>query len=562
MASIPQTPGLAAASSGAAGRVPFLEELHGWVTTVDHKRLGILYVVYGIVFLAVGGFEAALIRFQLAIPNNDLISPQVFNRLMTMHGTTMVFFVGVPILFGFANYLVPLMIGARDMAFPRLNAFGFWMTFFGGLLLYFSFVGGEGLFGAGSAPDVGWFAYSPLTARAFSRGHSTDYWSLAIFAAGIGTIASAVNIVTTVACMRCPGMTLRRMPLLAWMMLTMAAMTLIVMTPLSAAQIMLSIDRYLGGHFFDTQAGGSAVLWQHFFWVFGHPEVYVLIIPGFAFASEIIPVFSRKAIFGYPAMVAAVTGIGFLSFGVWAHHMFTIGMTSHANTFFALITMAVGIPTGIKIFNWLGTLWGGKIRFATPMLFCLAFLFQFLVAGLTGIMLASVPFDWQLSDSYFVVAHFHYVLLGALVMTIFGALYYWFPKATGRMLSERLGRWHFWLFVIGFHLTFDTMHIPGLLGMPRRIYTYEADRGWGIFNLVSTVGVVFQAAGVLVFLWNVARSLRRGRLAGNDPWDAWTLEWVVTSPPPSYNFARPPVVRSRRPLWDFKHPDDPDWKYE
>ena len=342
---------------------------------------------------------------------------------------------------------------------------------------------------------MGWFAYSPLTAKAFSRGHSTDYWSLAIFAAGIGTIASAVNIVTTVICMRCPGMTLRRMPLLPWMMLTMAAMTLIVMTPLSAAQIMLSIDRYLGGHFFDTQAGGSAVLWQHFFWVFGHPEVYVLIIPGFAFASEIIPVFSRKAIFGYPAMVAAVTGIGFLSFGVWAHHMFTVGMTSHANTFFALITMAVGIPTGIKIFNWLGTLWGGKIRFATPMLFCLAFLFQFLVAGLTGIMLASVPFDWQLSDSYFVVAHFHYVLLGALVMTIFGALYYWFPKATGRMLSERLGRWHFWLFVIGFHLTFDTMHIPGLLGMPRRIYTYEADRGWGIFNLVSTVGVVFQAAG-------------------------------------------------------------------
>ncbi|MET0618937.1 MAG: cbb3-type cytochrome c oxidase subunit I, partial [Thermoanaerobaculia bacterium] len=431
-----------------------------------------------------------------------------------------------------------------------------------GLLLYYSFVGGEGLFGAGSAPDVGWFAYSPLTAKAFSRGHSTDYGSLAIFAAGIGTIASAVNIVTTVICMRCPGMTLRRMPLLPWMMLTMAAMTLIVMTPLSAAQIMLSIDRYLGGHFFDTQAGGSAVLWQHFFWVFGHPEVYVLIIPGFAFASEIIPVFSRKAIFGYPAMVAAVTGIGFLSFGVWAHHMFTVGMTSHANTFFALITMAVGIPTGIKIFNWLGTLWGGKIRFATPMLFCLAFLFQFLVAGLTGIMLASVPFDWQLSDSYFVVAHFHYVLLGALVMTIFGALYYWFPKATGRMLSERLGRWHFWLFVIGFHLTFDTMHIPGLLGMPRRIYTYEADRGWGIFNLVSTVGVVFQAAGILVFLWNVARALRRGRPAGNDPWDAWTLEWVVTSPPPSYNFAKPPVVRSRRPLWDFKHPDDPDWKYE
>jgi cytochrome c oxidase subunit 1 len=559
MASVPEAP---APAAPALARPPFFEVLHEWVTTVDHKRLGILYVGFGILFLAIGGIEAAIVRFQLAVPHNDLVSPQVFNRLMTMHGTTMVFFAGVPILFGLANYLVPLMVGARDMAFPRLNAFGFWMTAFGGLLLYFSFVGGEGLFGAGSAPDVGWFAYSPLTARAFSRGHSTDYWTLAIFVAGVGTIASAVNIVTTVVCLRCPGMTLRRMPLLAWMMLTMAAMTLIVMTPLSAAQIMLSIDRYLGGHFFDTQAGGSAVLWQHFFWVFGHPEVYVLIIPGFAFASEIIPVFSRKAIFGYPAMVAAVVGIGFLSFGVWAHHMFTVGMTSHANTFFALITMAVGIPTGIKIFNWLGTLWGGKIRFATPMLFCLAFLFQFLVAGLTGIMLASVPFDWQLSDSYFVVAHFHYVLLGGLVMTIFGAIYYWFPKATGRMLSETLGRWHFWLFVIGFHLTFDTMHVPGLLGMPRRIYTYEPDRGWGIFNFVSTAGVVFQAAGILVFLWNVARSLRRGRPAGNDPWDAWTLEWAVTSPPPPYNFAKPPVVRSRRPLWDFKHPDDPDWKYE
>ncbi len=552
----------AAAGISSSRTAAVLEALHGWVTTVDHKRLGIMYVLYGLLFLAVGGVEITLVRLQLAVPHNDLVAPQVFNRLMTMHGTTMVFLVGVPILFGFANYLVPLMIGARDMAFPRLNAFGFWMTAFGGLLLYFSFVGGDGLFGAGSAPDVGWFAYSPLTAKAFSRGHSTDYWTLAIFLAGVGTIASAANIVTTVACLRCPGMTLKRMPLLPWMMVTMSAMTLIVMTPLSAAQIMLSIDRYLGGHFFDTQSGGSAVLWQHFFWIFGHPEVYVLIIPGFAFASEIIPVFSRKAIFGYPAMVAAVVAIGFLSFGVWAHHMFTVGMTSHANTFFALITMAVGIPTGIKIFNWLGTLWGGRIRFATPMLFCLGFLFQFLIAGLTGIMLASVPFDWQLSDSYFVVAHFHYVLVGALVFTIFGAFYYWFPKATGRMLSERLGRWHFWLFVIGFHLTFDTMHIPGLLGMPRRIYTYEPDRGWAVLNLICTVGVAFQGVAILIFLWNVGRSLARGRAAGNDPWDAWTLEWVVTSPPPPYNFAKLPVVRSRRPLWDFKHPDDPDWKYE
>ena len=547
--------------AGEQGKT-ILEILHEWVVTVDHKRLGLLYIMYGIVFLAVGGIEAVIMRIQLAGPNLHFVSPQVFNRMMTMHGTTMVFLVGVPILFGFGNYLVPLMVGARDMAFPRLNALGFWLTAFGGILLYFSFLGGEGLYGAGSAPDVGWFAYAPLTAVAFSKGHSTDYWTLAILLGGFGTIGTAINIVTTVICMRCPGMTLGKMPLLPWMFFTMSAMTLAVMTPLSAAQIMLCIDRYLGGHFFDTQAGGSAVIWQHFFWMFGHPEVYVLIIPGFAFASEIIPVFSRKAIFGYPAMVAATTSIGFLSFGVWAHHMFAIGMTSHANTFFALITMAVGIPTGIKIFNWLGTMWGGQIRFGTPMLWCLGFLFQFLIAGLTGIMLAAVPFDWQLTDSYFVVAHFHYVLLGGLMFTIFGAMYYWFPKATGKMLSEALGRWHFWLFVIGFHLTFDTMHIPGILGMPRRIYTYEADRGWEIYNLICTVGVAFQGVAVAIFLWNVVRSLRWGKDAGYDPWDAWTLEWAVSSPPPAYNFATLPVVKSRRPLWDFKHPEDPDWRYE
>jgi len=544
------------------GGTTILETLHDWAVTVDHKRLGILYIVYGIVFLAIGGLEAAIMRIQLMSANNHFVTPQVFNRMMTMHGTTMVFLVGVPILFGFGNYLVPLMIGARDMAFPRLNALGFWLTAFGGLLLYFSFIGGEGLSGAGSAPDVGWFAYAPLTAKAFSRGHSTDYWTLAILLGGFGTVGTAVNIVTTVISMRCPGMTLGKMPLLAWMFFTMSAMTLIVMTPLTAAQIMLTIDRYLGGHFFDTQAGGSALLWQHFFWIFGHPEVYVLIIPGFAFVSEILPVFSRKAIFGYPAMVAAVVGIGFVSLGVWAHHMFTVGMNSGANSFFALATMAVGIPTGIKLFNWLGTLWGGKIRFRVPMMFCLAFLFQFLIAGLTGIMLAAVPFDWQVSDSYFVVAHFHYVLVGALVFTIFAAMYYWFPKASGKMLSETLGKWHFWLFVIGFHLTFDTMHIPGLLGMPRRIYTYEADRGWELLNLICTVGVLFQGVAIVIFLWNVIRSLLWGRPAGNDPWDAWTLEWAVSSPPPHYNFALLPVVRSRRPLWDFKHPEDPDWKYQ
>jgi cytochrome c oxidase subunit I len=543
-------------------QVPLLARLHEWVVTVDHKRLGIMYIIMGLVFLLVAGLEASLIRLQLVVPENTLLSPQVFNRLFTMHGTTMVFFVGIPILFGFANYLVPLMIGARDLAFPRLNAFGFWLTLFGGLLLHFSYLAGDGLYGAGSAPDVGWFAYSPLTGRAFSPGNSTDYWNLAILASGFGTIATSVNLIASTLSLRCPGMTLSRMPLFVWMMLVVAGMTLVILPPLSAAQIMLLFDRFLGSHFFDTQAGGSAVLWQHIFWFFGHPEVYVLAIPAFAFASEIIPVFSRKVIFGYPMMVAATVGIGVVSMSVWAHHMFAVGMGRTPNAFFAASTMLVGVPTGVKIFNWLGTIYGGRLRFGTPMLFCTAFLFQFLCAGLTGIILAVVPFDWQLHDSYFVVAHFHFVLVGATIFNIFAAMYYWFPKATGRMLNETLGRWHFWLLVIGFNLTFVTLHFVGILGMPRRIYTYPADRGWELWNLVATLGVPLQAAAVLLFLVNVIISLRRGKPAGNDPWDAWTLEWSTPSPPPSYNFDTIPEVKSRRPLWDLKHPRDPDGLHE
>jgi len=540
----------------------WLEVLHEWVTTVDHKRLGLMYIGYALLFLVIGGIEATIMRIQLAVPHAKFVSPQVFNRMFTMHGTTMIFFVAMPILFGFANYLVPLMIGARDMAFPRLNAWSFWMAAFGGLLLYFSLLGGDGLYGAGSAPDVGWWAYAPLTARAFSKGHSTDYWTISILVSGFGSIGTAINLLTTSLSMRCPGMTLGKMPLFAWLNLVMSGMVLIVISPLTAAQIMLMIDRYLGGHFFDTQAGGSATIWMHFFWIFGHPEVYVLIIPSFAFMSEIVPVFSRKAMFGYPVMVAATVSIGFVSMSVWAHHIFTIGMASYSNAFFALTTMAIGVPTGIKIFNWIGTMWGGKIRYATPMLFCLAFLFQFLIAGLTGIMLAAVPFDWQLSLSYFVVAHFHYVIVGGILFALFGAFYYWYPKMTGRMLDETLGKWHFWLFLIGFHLTFDFMHIPGILGMPRRIYTYEPGRGWEIWNMIVTIGVIFQAAAVLCFVVNLIKSYFRGAPAGNDPWDAWTLEWSTSSPPPAYNFAVLPQVKSRRPLWDIKHPEDPDWKYE
>jgi len=549
-------------SPEAAARRPWLEHAHDWVVTVDHKRLGILYVVSGLVFFVVAGIEATLMRLQLAWPGLHIVPPETFNRLFTMHGTSMVFLVGIPIVFGFGNYLVPLMIGARDLAFPRLNAFGFWIFLFAGLLLHWSFIGGEGLSGSGSAPAVGWFAYAPLTSRAFTPGNATDYWNLAVFIAGVGTIGTAINIVATTLTMRGPGMTLGRMPIFVWTMVTVSAMTLFILPPLSAAQIMLLLDRFLGAHFFDTQAGGSAVMWQHFFWFFGHPEVYVLMLPGFGFVSEIIPVFSRKVIFGYATLVAATVSIGGVALSTWAHHMFVVGMGTGLNAVFALSTMLIAVPTGIKIFNWLATMYGGRIRFRTPMLFCCAFLFQFLCAGLTGVMLSVAPFDWQLSDSYFVVAHFHFVLIGGLLFAIFAAIYYWFPKVTGRMLSERLGRWHCWLLVVGFNLTFITMHGQGVLGMPRRIYTYPADRGWEMWNLVTTLGVPLQIVAVLIFVVNVAVSLRRGERAGDDPWDAWTLEWATSSPPPEYNFETIPVTTSRRPLWDMKHPDDPDGPHE
>ena len=536
--------------------------LHAWVTTVDHKKLGILYISAGLLFFVVGGIEAIMMRAQLAQAANDLLEPQEFNRLFTMHGTTMVFLVGMPIVTGFGNYLIPLMIGARDMAFPRLNAWGFWMFLFGGLVLYMSYFASMGLYGAGTAPDVGWFAYSPLSGKAFSRGNATDYWILGILISGFGSVSGAINMLTTTLTMRCPGMTMSRLPLFVWMMLVVSFLMLLALPVLTGAQVMLLFDRFLGAHFFDTQAGGDAVLWQHFFWFFGHPEVYILMIPGFAYASEIIPVFSRKVIFGYSFMVAATLAIGLLAVGVWAHHMFTVGMGRGLNIWFAVITMLVGVPTGIKLFNWIATMYGGRIQLRMPMVFCIAFLGQFLIAGLTGILLSGAPLNWQLSDSYFVVAHFHYVLIGGLVFTVFAACYYWFPKMTGRMLSEKIGRWHFWLFFIGFHLTFTTMHVQGVLGMPRRIYTYPAERGWEIWNAISSAGAILQGLGVACFLIAVIAAFRRPAEAGPDPWNAWTLEWSTSSPPPAYNFLTLPEVRSRRPLWDLKHPEDPDWEHE
>jgi cytochrome c oxidase subunit 1 len=529
--------------------------LHDWVTTVDHKKIGILYVVMAVGFLVIGGCEALLIRWQLLVPRSDFLRPDTFNQLFTMHGTTMVFFMGMPILIGMGNYVVPLMIGARDMAFPRLNALGFWATLFGGLLVYFSFA-------TGGAPAIGWFAYAPLTERTFSRSAATDLWALGLIVSGVGTTTAAINFIATILGMRAPGMALRKVPFFVWTMLWTSVQIAIALPPLTAILIMIVLDRNLGAHFFDTQNGGSALLWQHLFWFFGHPEVYILILPVFGMVSEIVPVFSRKVLFGYEFMAAATAAIVFISLGVWAHHMFAVGMSKTEDLFFVVSSLLVSIPTGIKFFNWLATMYGGRISFASPMLFVAGFLSMFLIGGLTGIMLAAAPWNFQLTDSYFVVGHFHFVLIGGTLFGVFAGIHYWFPKVTGRMLSERLARWQFWLLYIGFIMTFVPMHVAGILGMPRRIYTYDADRGWAIWNQLTTIGALIQVPSFAIFVVNVIWSLRRGKRAGDDPWNAWTLEWSTSSPPPSYNFEEIPIVRSRRPLWDLKHPDDPDWEYE
>jgi cytochrome c oxidase subunit I len=532
-----------------------LEVLHDWVATVDHKKIGIMYVVMAVIFLVIAGVEATLMRVQLMAPNIAVLKPDTFNQLFTMHGTTMVFFFGMPILIGVGNFVVPLQIGARDMAFPRLNALGFWATLFGGSLVYFSFATGGG-------PNFGWFAYSPLTEKTFARGPAADFWALGLIVSGVGTLTAAINFVATIMAMRAPGMTMRKIPFFTWTILWTAVQIIIAIPPLTVSLVMVVLDRQLGAHFFDPQTGGSAYLWQHMFWFFGHPEVYILILPVFGMVAEVVPVFSRKVLFGYEFMAAATMAIAFISLSVWAHHMFAVGMSRTVDLFFAASSLLVSIPTGIKMFNWLATMYGGRLWFASPMLFATGFLSLFLIGGLTGIMLAAAPFNFQLTDSYFVVGHFHWVLIGGTVFGAFAGIHYWYPKATGRMLSERLAKWQFWLLYIGFMVTFGPMHISGMLGMPRRIYTYESNRGWTIWNQLSTIGALIQAPSYLIFAYNIVVSLWKGKPAGDNPWQAWTLEWATTSPPPAYNFEQIPTVRSRRPLWDLQHPDDPDWKYE
>ena len=537
--------------TSAAGPAWSERGIRGWLTTTDHKRIGILYGTSSMGFFVIAVAMAMLMRTQLIAPKSTLLTPDQYNQLFTMHGTTMVFLFGMPLLAAFGNYLVPLMIGARDMAFPRLNAFGFWTFLFGGLLLYSSFL-------AGGAPRDGWFSYAPLTLKAYSPTVGIDYWCMAMILLGISSIASAVNVLVTTVTLRLPGMTFNRMPLFVWSTFINQFLILAALPSLTVAAIMLYLDRHFGTAFFDPTRGGDPLLWQHLFWFFGHPEVYILILPIFGVISEVIPVFARKPIFGYSFIAYSSVAIGFLSFTVWAHHMFAVGMSNVANAFFALTSYTIAVPTAVKIFNWLATLWGGSLRLKTPMLFALGFIGLFVIGGLTGMSLAVVPFDWQVTDSYFVVGHLHSVLFGGTVFGAFAGLYYWFPKLTGRLLDERLGKLNFALMVVGFLLTFQVFHVLGILGMPRRIYTYAANMGWTELNFTATIGGYILALAILVFLWNVVTSLRHGEPAGSDPWDAWTLEWATTSPPPPHNFERPVVVRGRRPLWDEKHPDNPD----
>ena len=514
-----------------------------WLDTVDHKKIGKHYIYTAFAFFVAGGIEAMIMRAQLARPDERILDPEAYNQLFSMHGITMIFFFVTPMLFGFGNYFVPLMIGARDMAFPRLNAFGYWIFLFSGIFMYSSFL-------IGRAPNDGWFNYAPISGSRFSPGLNIDYYTLGLIFLGISTTVGSVNFIVTIFKLRAPGMSIARLPLYCWAILATSFAVVFALPSLTVANAMLELDRRAGFNFFNVAKGGDVVLWQHLFWIFGHPDVYIIFLPAVGIVSTIVPTFSRRRIIGYVWLALATMSIAIIGFGVWVHHMFAVGLPNLSMAFFSAASMLITIPSAVQIFAWLATIISGRPVLKTPMLFILGFVFVFVVGGVTGVMFAAVPFDQQITDSYFVVAHFHYVLFGGAVFPILAAVYYWTPKMSGRLLHEGWGKLSFWLVFLGFNLTFFPMHIAGLLGMPRRVYTYHGGLGWDVWNLLSTIGGYVLAAGLLVVVLNALWSLRSGALAGPDPWAAPDLEWATSSPPPHYNFLEIPTVRSNSPLWD------------
>jgi cytochrome c oxidase subunit 1 len=517
----------------------FGSKLWDWLTTVDHKKIGVMYLGAGGFFFVLGGLEAILIRLQLMYPENTLLAGSTFNELITMHGTTMIFFAAMPLLFGLMNCIMPLQIGARDVAYPFLNALSFWLFLFGGILLNLSWFF-EG------APDAGWTSYVPLA----SQGPSgIDFYVLGLQISGVGTLMSGINFMVTILNMRAPGMTLMRMPMFTWATFIASALIVFAFPALTAGLFLLMFERIFDAQFFNVAGGGNVIIWQHLFWIFGHPEVYILVLPAFGIISEVISTFSKKRLFGYSSMVFATILIGFIGFMVWAHHMFTVGMGPVANALFAVATMAIAVPTGIKIFNWLLTMWGGRIKFTTAMLYCVGFIPTFVMGGVTGVMLASAPADLQYHDSYFVVAHFHYVIIGGVVFGFLAGLYYWWPKIFGKKLNETLGKWNFWLFLIGFHLTFFVQHLLGLQGMPRRVFTYLEGLGLETGNMISTIGALCMGVASVILVVNIVYTQLRAEKAASDPWDGRTLEWATPTPVPEYNFAQTPQIRGLDPLF-------------